>query len=158
MTKNQYNVRIDGQVMPDSYSYEELIVNGILDFEDIEVKNVNDNYWRNVKDFYFPEEHDDASNYEIDECGQIVNHGAIHLCPTNLTTTTPSQNSNSTTNNSNINTGNDKNTDSNSAIWVKVIWTIVLIFLAILLSAFIPRALATGAAAIVLSYIWCLSD
>ena len=34
---NRYNIRIDGDVMPNSYTYEELLLNGILDFDDIEV-------------------------------------------------------------------------------------------------------------------------
>jgi len=56
---NRYNIRIDGEVMPNSYTYEELLLNDILDFDDIEVKQVTKSNWTNIKSFYFPEEHED---------------------------------------------------------------------------------------------------
>lgn len=51
---NRYNIRIDGEVMPNSYTYEELLMNDILDFDDIEVKQVSKSKWTNIKSFYFP--------------------------------------------------------------------------------------------------------
>ena len=55
---NRYNIRIDGEVMPNSYTYEELLMNDILGFDDIEVKQVSKSKWTNIKSFYFPEEHE----------------------------------------------------------------------------------------------------
>lgn len=72
---NRYNIRIDGEVMPNSYTYEELLLNDILDFDDIEVKQVTKSNWTNIKSFYFPEEHTDCdpleSSYMVDENGQV---------------------------------------------------------------------------------------
>ena len=72
---NRYNIRIDGEVMPNSYSYEELLLNDILDFDDIEVKQVSKTKWTNIKSFYFPEEHDEeqasVDNFSIGEDGQV---------------------------------------------------------------------------------------
>ena len=45
---NRYNIRIDGEVMPNSYTYEELLMNDILDFDDIEVKQVSKSKWTNI--------------------------------------------------------------------------------------------------------------
>lgn len=71
---NRYNIRMDGEVMPNSYTYEELLLNDILDFDDIEVKQVSKSKWTNIKSFYFPEEHDEiqssADNFSIGEDGQ----------------------------------------------------------------------------------------
>lgn len=72
---NRYNIRIDGEVMPNSYTYEELLLNDILDFDDIEVKQVSKSKWTNIKSFYFPEEHDEVQssvdNFSIGEDGQV---------------------------------------------------------------------------------------
>ena len=72
---NRYNIRIDGEVMPNSYTYEELLLNDILDFDDIEVKQVSKSKWTNIKSFYFPEEHDEVQssvvNFSIVEDGQV---------------------------------------------------------------------------------------
>lgn len=72
---NRYNIRIDGEVMPNSYTYEELVLNDILDFDDIEVKQVSKSNWTNIKSFYFPEEHTEEahteSTYTVDENGQV---------------------------------------------------------------------------------------
>ena len=74
MNQNRYNIRIDGEVMPNSFTYEELLLNDILDFDDIEVKQVTKTNWTNIKSFYFPEEHDQTlaleDNYSIGEDGQ----------------------------------------------------------------------------------------
>lgn len=72
---NRYNIRMDGEVMPNSYTYEELLLNDILDFDDIEVKQVSKSKWTNIKAFYFPEEHDEvqssADNFSIGEDGLV---------------------------------------------------------------------------------------
>lgn len=61
--------------MPKSYTYEELLLNDILDFDDIEVKQESKIKWTNIKSFYFPEEHDEglssADNFSIGEDGQV---------------------------------------------------------------------------------------
>lgn len=66
---------MDGEVMPNSYTYEELLLNDILDFDDIEVKQASKSKWTNIKSFYFPEEHDEVQssvdNYSIGEDGQV---------------------------------------------------------------------------------------
>lgn len=65
---------MDGEVMPNSYTYEELLLNDILDFDDIEVKQVSKSKWTNIKSFYFPEEHEEqpsADNFSIGEDGQV---------------------------------------------------------------------------------------
>ena len=75
---SRYNIRIDGEVMPNSYTYEELLMNDILDFDDIEVKQVSKSKWTNIKSFYFPEEHENEAssdqNYYIGEDGQVHFH------------------------------------------------------------------------------------
>lgn len=75
---NRYNIRIDGDVMPNSYTYEELLLNGILDFDDIEVKQVSKSKWTNIKSFYFPEEHENEvssdQDFNIGEDGQVHFH------------------------------------------------------------------------------------
>ena len=61
--------------MPNSYTYEELLLNGILEFDDIEVKKVSNSNWTNIKSYYFPEEHENSTSetqtYYIDEDGQV---------------------------------------------------------------------------------------
>lgn len=71
---NRYNVRIDGEIMPKSYTYKELLLNDILDFDDIEIKQVTKSNWTKIKSFYFPEEHEEGLSevpeFYIDENGQ----------------------------------------------------------------------------------------
>lgn len=68
---NRYNLKIDGEVMPNSYTYEELILNGIFEFDDIEVKEESKSDYTNIKSFYFPEEHEDSgsriSDFDIED-------------------------------------------------------------------------------------------
>lgn len=65
---------MDGEVMPNSYTYEELLLNDILEFDDIEVKQVSKSNWTNIKSYYFPEEHEDDpsanQDFYVDENGQ----------------------------------------------------------------------------------------
>lgn len=73
---NRYNVRIDGQVAPRSFTYEELLVNDFLELDDIEIQKVGTKSWTLVTAYYFPEEHDnekqktDEQDYFVDESGQ----------------------------------------------------------------------------------------
>ncbi|MDE6668378.1 MAG: hypothetical protein K2K26_01695 [Muribaculaceae bacterium] len=72
---NRYNIRIDGEVMPNSYTYEELLLNDILDFDDIEIKQISKTNWSSIKEYCFPEEHEndssDIDKYTVDENGQV---------------------------------------------------------------------------------------
>lgn len=65
---------MDGEVMPNSYTYEELLLNDILEFDDIEVKQVSKTNWNNIKSYYFPEEHEEdhstSHDFYVDENGQ----------------------------------------------------------------------------------------
>lgn len=65
---------MDGEVMPNSYTYEELLLNDILEFDDIEVKQVSKSNWTNIKSYYFPEEHEEdqstTQDFYVDENGQ----------------------------------------------------------------------------------------
>lgn len=60
--------------MPDAYTYEELLLNDILEFDDIEVKQVSKKNWTNIKSYYFPEEHEEdqstSQDLYVDENGQ----------------------------------------------------------------------------------------
>lgn len=76
---NRYNVRVDGQVAPRSYTYEELLVNDFLDLDDIEIQKVGKSNWTIVTSYYFPEEHEDeersstqtdSSEFYVDENGE----------------------------------------------------------------------------------------
>lgn len=151
---NRYNIRIDGEVMPNSYTYEELLLNDILDFDDIEIKQVSKSKWTNIKSFYFPEEHDEEQSsvdnfsigedgqvhfkkqkeknqtqqeYVIDEFGQVVsrnNIGGGSNSNSNSTARTGSTTSRTTSNSS----SNDDNTG-----W-KIFWTIVSIIVFIVIT------------------------
>ena len=138
MSKNLYQVRIDGEIMPNSFTYEELLLNGILEFDDIYIKNVYNQYWCKVSEFIFPEEQDPAyldglgeskavsqATFEIDDCGQVINLGNI----INTHNTTP-YSSNTTSNNTNQNHSNQSSDDG--SIW-KIIFTIIAIIIVIIL-------------------------
>ena len=146
---NQYNIRIDGEVMPNSYTYEELLLNDILDFDDIEVKQVSNSNWTNIKSFYFPEEHDEEPSsidtfsivengqilfknqkekgknqtqqeYTIDEFGQVVSQNNIGRGSNNNSTSRTE-----TTTTSRTTTSSSSSSDDNTG-W-KIFWTIVVI-------------------------------
>jgi hypothetical protein len=145
----RYNIRIDGQVAPDSYSYEELLLNDVFELGDIEVKLVSDSNWTNIKAFNFPEEHGNQSLHSngctIDEYGQIhlkdtqestsrVNseeydideYGQIHQQNGNNT----SDNSTDTSDHSSTNTTSNGSDDN---IGWKIFGTIAAIVVAIIL-------------------------
>lgn len=151
---NRYNIRIDGEVMPDSYTYEELLLNDILDFDDIEVKQVTKSNWTNIKAFYFPEEHTEEAHaesaytvdengqihfnkpqenkkkekeYVIDEFGQVVSRN--NLAGSNSS----SSNSRDTSTASSTNTSTSSNSGDNSTGW-KIFFTIVAIIIFIVIT------------------------
>lgn len=88
----RYNIRIDGEVMPKSYSFEELWYNGVFDYDDlfIEVKQVSQSDWYNIKYYSFPEKNENKSintsnkkentsqgQYYINEFGEVVSRNNI---------------------------------------------------------------------------------
>jgi hypothetical protein len=129
----RYNIRIDGDVMPKDFSYEELLMNDILDFDDIEIKLVSDCNWSTIKGYYFPEEHEDEisasqdenKSFTINEFGEAVSNNNIG----GVTPSTPS--SDSSTSNASSNNSSNSSTDDNTTL--KVIFTIIaiIIFIAI---------------------------
>lgn len=150
---NRYNIRIDGEVMPNSYTYEELLLNDILDFDDIEVKQVSKSKWTNIKSFYFPEEHDEEQSsvdnfsigedgqvhfkkqkeknqtqqeYVIDEFGQVVSRNNIGGG------SSPNSTSRTDSTTTSRSTSSSTNTDGNTG-W-KVFWTIVAIIVFIVIT------------------------
>lgn len=137
MSKNLYQVRIDGEIMPNSFTYEELLLNEIFEFDDIYIKNVYNQYWCKVSEFTFPEEQDPAylegigeskevsqSTFEIDDCGQVINRGNI------IQTSDITSSSSNTSSNSNQNHSNQSSEDS--SLW-KIIFTIIAIIIVIIL-------------------------
>lgn len=100
---NRYQVRIDGDIMPDSYTFDELLLNDMFECGSIEVKPVGKGKWEDINIYDFPEEDDKSStgsdfyigndgqayfqnstsspktekkqDYVIDEFGQVVRNG-----------------------------------------------------------------------------------
>ena len=80
----RYNVRIDGEVMPGDYSYEELLLNNILDDECNEVKPVSGTRWTKVLSYRFPEENSTPTStmgegFTVDENGQAHFSAPVHI-------------------------------------------------------------------------------
>jgi hypothetical protein len=78
---NRYQVKIENSVLPECYSFDELIANGLLDERDenIQVKLINDSEWVTARDYPFSRSEaldnnstSSSSNYTIDEYGQII--------------------------------------------------------------------------------------
>lgn len=75
----KYFVKIDGQIAPLPYTYDELKSMNLFDFEGIRIRAVNENYWTPLENYKFPEikrkemsgNNNGSSNIEIDEFGQI---------------------------------------------------------------------------------------
>lgn len=121
---NRYYVKIDGQEAPESYTYEELRSMGVLDFDDIQVREMLDNNWHSAKFYNFPES-SSTSQVEVDEYGQIRNthmsqnniqideFGQIQGVTTSSTSGSPSSNSSSP--------------DDGVATFFKILFTIVII-------------------------------
>lgn len=151
----RYNIKIDGEVMPNSYSYEELLLNDIFDFDDIEVKQVSKSNWTNIKSFYFPEEHDEdqpqsesyyvgedgqvhfkgqkaadktQQEYTIDEFGQVVSRNNIGGGANNNTS---SRTNSSTSSSSSSTSSSSSSSDGNG--W-KIFFTIVAIIVFIIIT------------------------
>lgn len=154
---NRYNIRIDGEVMPNSFTYEELLLNDILDFDDIDVKQVSKSNWTNIKSFYFPEEHDDPQpsdeayyvgedgqvhfkkhkdettnqshrEYSIDEFGQVVSQNNIGGGSNSASTSTSRNSSSASSSSSSSTTSSGDNTG-----W-KIFFTIVAIIIFIVIT------------------------
>ena len=156
MSKNLYQVKIDEQIIPNSFTYEELLLNGILDFDDIFIKNVYDQIWYRVSEFTFPEEQDldisvnnpsisNQPTFEIDDCGQVINHGGRIQTPSNTQQHTSSDSTYSNTNN-----------DSDDGIIWKIIFTIIAIVIVIVLfcNSVISGTVAGVCGAMFLQQIW----
>lgn len=152
MRVNRYNIRIDGEVMPNSYTYEELLLNDILEFDDIEVKQVSKSNWTNIKSYYFPEEHEDDQStsqdfygdengqahfngnqskkkesdpeYVINEFGEMVRRGSSSSSNSAGTTSTPTSSTRSSSSTSSSSDGNG---------W-KIFFTIVAIVIFIVIT------------------------
>jgi hypothetical protein len=132
---NRYNIKIDGEISPNSYLYQELEGMDIFEFDDIEVKQVTKHNWTPLSAYYFPEKQNsnirvdeygqvhlnsktqsNSSQYSIDEFGQVIraNHEQ-----NNSTNNTSSSNTNSASTSSSSDDGWD--------VFWKVILTIVVI-------------------------------
>lgn len=61
---NRYNVKIDDSVLPETYSFDELIENGLLDERDehIQVKLIENNEWVIARDYPFSESETTINN------------------------------------------------------------------------------------------------
>lgn len=70
---NRYQVKIDDSILPDSYTFDELINNGLLDDYDehIKVRLVGESLWLIARDYPYDEK-EGSKSYIIDEYGQIV--------------------------------------------------------------------------------------
>lgn len=154
---NHYHIKIDGKEAPERYTYEELLMMGVLDFDDneIQIRQKSNGIWRPVKDFKFPEE-ESSGKYSVDEFGQIVrkeessasnytiNENGEIVRPdvpnrsTSSSSTRPSSSS-SRTSSSSSSSGSNHSSDTDwgeiGEVIIKVILTIGVIALAIALSA-----------------------
>ena len=128
----RYHVRIDGEILPDTYTYEELLLNSILDFDDIELKPMSHSVWVKVIDFNFPEEND---SFSIGDDGTVTfTSVSAHL----NSGTSSSQNSSSYSNfttprqaiNSNVSSSTASDDDN---IGYKILFTIIILVIAIVL-------------------------
>lgn len=75
---NRYKVKIDDTILPDSYTFDELIENGLLDDydENIKVRLVEENTWYIARDYPFQMK-EGTKKYTIDEFGQIVRNKPV---------------------------------------------------------------------------------
>jgi hypothetical protein len=165
MNKLRYNIKIDDIVMPQSFTYEELLLNDVLEFEDIEIKETSKSNWSTIRGFYFPEEYESDKfyidgngqvhinqpssttaqpNYEIDDYGQIIQHNNLVI---------PSSTHSSYTSNNSSNTSTDS---SDNGVFWKIIISIFLIAICIVFfnAGFIIGSIATICCIMVLRAIW----
>lgn len=145
---------MDGEVMPNSYSYEELLLNDIFDFDDIEVKQVSKSNWTNIKSFYFPEEHESAtsqssSDFYVDDKGQahfrnqgnkkeeqpefIINEFGEAVSRNNIGGGSSSNSSSSSSSSSSRSTSSSTSSSDDNTGW-KVFFTIVAIIIFIIIT------------------------
>lgn len=144
---NRYNVKIDGEISPNSYTYQELEDLGIFEFDEIEIKQTNKQSWTPLTSFYFPEKHDSSINideygqvhlknntdtpkYKIDEFGQIIRTEHENTSSNNSSQTSTSSSSGSN-NSSNYSSSSD---DGWNTFW-KVIGTIIVVGICIAIAA-----------------------
>lgn len=64
---NKYQVKIDDSVLPDSYSFDELIDNGLLDERDeqIQVRLIEESEWIVARDYPFANSETPKNNYIV---------------------------------------------------------------------------------------------
>ena len=67
---NLYHIKMDGEEMPDLFTYEELEDLGVFDYDDIYIRKTTENSWHSAKNIKLSGK--SSSNYEIDAFGQIV--------------------------------------------------------------------------------------
>lgn len=96
---NKYDIRIDGEQLIESYTYLDLVEEGLFELEaddlnGIEVKKTTDPYFVPLNQYYFLEgkcERKDKNTSQdkeyngayVDEYGQIVRPGDSHTLPSN---------------------------------------------------------------------------
>lgn len=140
--------------MPNSYSYEELLLNDIFNFDDIEVKQVTTSNWTNIKSFYFPEEHEDetllsSSDFYVDENGQahfrnqgnkkeeqpefVINEFGEAVSRNNIGGSSSSNSSFSNSSSSSSSTSSSTSSSDDNTGW-KVFFTIIAIILFIVIT------------------------
>lgn len=90
---NKYDIRIDGEQLIESYTYLDLVEEGLFELEaddlnGIEVKKTTDHYFVPLKSYYFLESKNDQEDGEkasqdkehngayVDEFGQIIRQGS----------------------------------------------------------------------------------
>lgn len=143
---NRYNVKIDGEISPNSYTYQELEDLGIFEFDEIEIKQTNKQNWTPLTSYYFPEKQDsnidideygqvhlrtnngDTPKYKIDEFGQIIRTDHENTSSNNSSQTSTSS---SSRNPSNYSSSSD---DGWNTFW-KVVGTIIVIGICIAIAA-----------------------
>lgn len=138
---------MDGQLMPNSYTYTELEAMGVFEFDDIEVKQTIKSNWTNIHSYYFPEKVASSeiavdeygqvyrqstsvpvqNHYRIDEYGQVIRTGydSPSSSSSSSSSTRTSTSSSSSSNSSTYNSSSNDNT-----VW-KVLGTIVVIIICI---------------------------
>lgn len=151
---NQYNIRIDGEQTPDSYTYQELVEMGIFDLDNdslngIEVKKTTKANFTPLKSYCFPERQSNESSYYVDEYGQIHRRNSSQSNDHNgayvdefgqiVRPNSPSSSSSSSTSTNSSSTSSSGSTySSGSDGWTtfwRIIGTIIVIGLVIAISA-----------------------
>ncbi len=76
---NRYNVKIEDSVLPETYSFDELIQNGLLDERDehIQVRLIEENEWVIARDYPFAESEVPMNKNIINALGVNRNTGSM---------------------------------------------------------------------------------